>query len=66
MYDDLLKNDRTLLAQDLQDSMATVLNLGASASLWQAMKADKKYVAVIEGSKAPLEFGCPQDIASRC
>ena len=30
-YEDLLGNDRTLLAQDLQASMASVLNPGASA-----------------------------------
>jgi type VI secretion system protein VasD len=46
-YDDLLKNDRTVLAQDLQDSMAAVLNPGASASLSQPMQADTKYVAVV-------------------
>ncbi|TDN59323.1 type VI secretion system lipoprotein TssJ [Paraburkholderia sp. BL10I2N1] len=46
-YDDLLKNDRTVLAQDLQDSMSTVLNPGASASLSQPMKADSKYVAIV-------------------
>ena len=41
-YEDLLKNDRTLLAQDLQASMASVLNPGASASLSQPMRADTK------------------------
>ncbi|MCP3723429.1 type VI secretion system lipoprotein TssJ [Paraburkholderia sp. CNPSo 3272] len=46
-YDDLLKNDRTVLAQDLQDSMAAALNPGASASLSQPMKADTKYVAIV-------------------
>ncbi|MEM5326208.1 type VI secretion system lipoprotein TssJ [Paraburkholderia sp. JHI2823] len=46
-YDDLLKNDRTVLTQDLQDSMAAVLNPGASASLSQPMQADTKYVAVV-------------------
>ncbi|WP_157025573.1 type VI secretion system lipoprotein TssJ [Paraburkholderia heleia] len=52
-YDDLLKNDRTLLAQDLQDSMATVLNPGASASLSQPMKADSKYVAIVAFYRNP-------------
>jgi type VI secretion system protein VasD len=52
-YDDLLKSDRTVLAQDLQDSMATVLNPGASASLSQPMKADSKYVAVIAFYRNP-------------
>lgn len=45
-YDDLLKNDRKVLALDLQDSMAAVLNPGASASLSQPMQADTEYVAV--------------------
>ncbi|WP_395064274.1 type VI secretion system lipoprotein TssJ [Paraburkholderia silvatlantica] len=52
-YDDLLKNDRTVLAQDLQDSMATVLNPGASASLSQPMKADSKYVAIVAFYRNP-------------
>ena len=52
-YDDLLKNDRTVLAQDLQDSMAAVLNPGASASLSQPMKADSKYVAIVAFYRSP-------------
>ena len=52
-YDDLLKNDRTVLAQDLQDSTATVLNPGASASLSQPMKADSKYVAIVAFYRNP-------------
>lgn len=52
-YDDLLKKDRTVLAQDLQDSMATVLNPGASASLSQPMKANSKYVAVVAFYRNP-------------
>lgn len=46
-YDDLLKNDRTVLAQDLQSSMAAVVNPGASVSLSQPMQADTKYVAIV-------------------
>lgn len=46
-YNDLLKSDRTVLAQDLRDSMAAVLNPGASASLSQPMQADTGYVAVV-------------------
>ncbi|MFC0577644.1 type VI secretion system lipoprotein TssJ [Paraburkholderia solisilvae] len=45
-YDDLLKNDRSVLAQDLQASMSSVLNPAASASLSQPMKPDTGYVAV--------------------
>lgn len=45
-YEDLLKHDATLLAQDLQSSMAAVLNPGASASLRQPMQPDTKYVAI--------------------
>ncbi|MCX5539522.1 type VI secretion system lipoprotein TssJ [Paraburkholderia sp. CNPSo 3076] len=52
-YDDLLKNDRTVLAQDLQDSMAAALNPGASASLSQPMKADTKYVAIVAYFRNP-------------
>ncbi|MCP3719684.1 type VI secretion system lipoprotein TssJ [Paraburkholderia sp. CNPSo 3281] len=52
-YDDLLKSDRTVLAQDLQDSMAAALNPGASASLSQPMKADTKYVAIVAYFRNP-------------
>lgn len=52
-YDDLLKNDRTVLAQDLQDNMAAVVNPGASASLSQPMKADTKYVAIVAFYRNP-------------
>lgn len=46
-YEDLLKNDRTVLGQDLQASMASVLNPGASASLSQPMQPETKYVAIV-------------------
>jgi len=52
-YDDLLKNDRMVLAQDLQDSMAVALNPGASASLAQAMKSDTQYVAIVAFYRNP-------------
>uniref|UniRef100_E1TC44 Type VI secretion lipoprotein, VC_A0113 family n=1 Tax=Burkholderia sp. (strain CCGE1003) TaxID=640512 RepID=E1TC44_BURSG len=52
-YDDLLKNDRTVLAQDLQASMAAVLNPGASASLAQPMQPDTKYVAIVAFYRNP-------------
>ncbi|MGF6541871.1 type VI secretion system lipoprotein TssJ [Paraburkholderia youngii] len=52
-YEDLLKNDRTLLAQDLQASMASVLNPGASASLSQPMQADTNYVAIVAFYRNP-------------
>jgi type VI secretion system protein VasD len=52
-YDDLLKSDRIVLAQDLQDGMAAALNPGASASLSQPMKADTKYVAVVAFYRNP-------------
>jgi type VI secretion system protein VasD len=52
-YDDLLKNDRTVLAQDLQESKAAVLNPGASASLSQPMQADTKYVAIVAFYRNP-------------
>lgn len=52
-YDDLLKKDRTILAQDLQDSKAVALNPGASASLSQPMKADTNYVAIVAFYRNP-------------
>nr|WP_041735041.1 type VI secretion system lipoprotein TssJ [Paraburkholderia atlantica] len=52
-YEDLLKNDRTVLARDLQASMASVLNPGASASLSQPMQADTEYVAVVAFYRNP-------------
>ncbi|WP_230958643.1 type VI secretion system lipoprotein TssJ [Burkholderia territorii] len=52
-YEDLLKNDRTVLAQDLQTSMASVMNPGASASLTQSMQADTKYVAIVAFYRNP-------------
>ncbi|KWF06926.1 type VI secretion system lipoprotein TssJ [Burkholderia pseudomultivorans] len=52
-YDDLLKNDRTVLAQDLQASMGSVLNPGASASLSQPMKGETKYVAIVAFYRNP-------------
>ncbi|MGU7770283.1 type VI secretion system lipoprotein TssJ [Burkholderia sp. MR1-5-21] len=52
-YEDLLKNDRTMLAQDLQASIASVLNPGASASLTQPMQADTKYVAIVAFYRNP-------------
>lgn len=52
-YEDLLKNDRTLLAQDLQDDMAAVVNPGASASLSQPMQSDTKYVAIVAFYRNP-------------
>ncbi|WP_321859739.1 type VI secretion system lipoprotein TssJ [Burkholderia cenocepacia] len=52
-YEDLLKHDRTVLAQDLQANLAAVLNPGASASLTQPMQADTKYVAVVAFYRNP-------------
>ncbi|WP_087046204.1 type VI secretion system lipoprotein TssJ [Caballeronia ptereochthonis] len=45
-YDDLIKRDTTVLAQDLQANMAAVVNPGASASLSQAMQKEAGFVAV--------------------
>jgi type VI secretion system protein VasD len=52
-YDDLLKKDRTVLAQDLQSSMAAVVNPGGSVSLSQPMQADTKYVAIVAFYRNP-------------
>jgi len=43
-YDDLLKNGRTVLGDDLADTLTTVMTPGGAASLSQAMRADTKYV----------------------
>lgn len=56
-YDDLLKNDRTVLAQDLQTSIATVVNPGASASLSQPMQPDTHYIAVVAFYRDPGSDG---------
>lgn len=52
-YEDLLKNDRTVLTQDLLASTSTVLNPRASASLTQPMQADTKYVAIVAFYRHP-------------
>jgi type VI secretion system protein VasD len=52
-YDDLLKNDKTILAQDLQASAATVVNPGASSSLSQPMQSDTEYVAIVAFYREP-------------
>lgn len=56
-YDDLLKNDRTVLAQDLQASMASVLNPGASVSLSQPMEPGTRYVAIVALYREPGKDG---------
>ncbi|MEW6346134.1 MAG: type VI secretion system lipoprotein TssJ [Paraburkholderia sp.] len=56
-YDDLLKNDKTVLAQDLQASIATVVNPGASASVSQPMQPDTEYVAVVAFYREPDSNG---------
>jgi type VI secretion system protein VasD len=57
-YDDLLKNDRTVLAQDLQAaSLSAVLNPGASASLTQPLQPDTKFVAVVAFYREPGSDG---------
>jgi type VI secretion system protein VasD len=56
-YDDLLKNDKTVLAQDLQASVATVVNPGASASVSQPMQPDTEYVAVVAFYRTPDSNG---------
>ncbi|MGF6595425.1 type VI secretion system protein VasD [Paraburkholderia sp. GAS448] len=56
-YDDLLKNDKTLLAQDLQASTATVVNPGASASVSQPMQPDTEYVGIVAFYRDPDSNG---------
>lgn len=52
-YDDLLRRDQTVLAQDLNASMAAVVNPGASSSLSEPMNKDTKYVAVVAFYRRP-------------
>ncbi|NHL68361.1 type VI secretion system lipoprotein TssJ [Burkholderia ambifaria] len=52
-YDDLLKNDRTVLAQDLQADMSATVSPGASSSLSQPMQRETKYVAVVALYRVP-------------
>ncbi|NLP64964.1 type VI secretion system lipoprotein TssJ [Paraburkholderia sacchari] len=63
-YDDLLKNDRTVLAQDLADSMAVVVNPGASSSLTQPMKTETNYVAIIALVRQPGTDGAWRRVIS--
>ena len=46
-----------MLAQDLQGSLSTVVNPGASASLSQPMQADTAYVAVVAFYREPDSNG---------
>jgi type VI secretion system protein VasD len=56
-YEDLLKRDKTVLAQDLQASLATVMNPGAAASLSQPMQSDTEYVAIVAFYRDPGSDG---------
>ena len=46
-YADLLKNDKTILAQDLQDTVGVIVNPGGSASLTQPLRPDTQYIAIV-------------------
>ncbi|CAB3751475.1 type VI secretion system lipoprotein TssJ [Paraburkholderia solisilvae] len=46
-YDELLQNDRTVLAQDLQDTASAIVTPGGAVNLSQPMRADTQYVAVV-------------------
>jgi type VI secretion system protein VasD len=46
-YDDLLQNDRTVLAQDLQDTASAIVTPGGAFNLSQPMRADTQFVAVV-------------------
>ncbi len=56
-YEDLLKRDKTVLAQDLQASLATVMNPGAAASLSQPMQSGSQYVAIVAFYRDPGSDG---------
>jgi type VI secretion system protein VasD len=46
-YDDLLQNDRAVLAQDLQDAAGAIVTPGGAVNLSQPMRADTQYVAIV-------------------
>jgi type VI secretion system protein VasD len=46
-YDELLSNDKTVLAQDLQDNRSIVIYPGGSASLSQALKSETRYIGIV-------------------
>jgi len=52
-YDDLLKSDKTLLANDLMANMEAVVNPGAAASLSEPMRRDTQYVAIVAFYREP-------------
>lgn len=52
-YDDLLKRDKSVLAQEMRMSTATVVSPGAAASLSQPMKPDTRYVAIVAFYRDP-------------
>jgi type VI secretion system protein VasD len=56
-YDDLLKNDKLVLAQDLQASIATIVNPGTSASVSQPMQPDTEYVGIVAFYRDPDSNG---------
>lgn len=46
-YDDLLANDKTILAQDLQDLRGMVIYPGGSASMSQPLKPDTQFIGIV-------------------
>lgn len=54
-YEDLLKQDKTVLAGERLASMAGVLNPGASLSLSKPIEDETKFVAVVAFFRAPGE-----------
>ncbi|WP_174771755.1 type VI secretion system lipoprotein TssJ [Paraburkholderia agricolaris] len=64
-YDDLLKNDKTVLAQDLQDNMATIVSPGASVSVSQPMQPDTQYVGVVAFYRNPDSHGSWRRVIAR-
>ncbi|ORC49960.1 type VI secretion system-associated lipoprotein [Burkholderia sp. A27] len=64
-YDDLLKNDQTVLADDLQASIATVVNPGPAASVSQPMRRDTQYVAVVAFYREPDANGTWRRVVQR-
>ncbi|BBU30817.1 type VI secretion system protein VasD [Burkholderia sp. THE68] len=65
-FNDLIRRDQTLLAPDLQTSMATVVNPGASASVSQPMQKETAFIAIAAFYETPNKAGAwKQVIAAR-
>ncbi|MDR5774824.1 MULTISPECIES: type VI secretion system lipoprotein TssJ [unclassified Caballeronia] len=56
-YGDLIRDDKTMLAQDLQASLGVVVNPAASASLSQPLEKETAYIAIAAFYRDPPANG---------